>query len=130
MRIVKVKYLSTLDEDRSDNTYYYQDNLSTKLKKYDLILVPTYYGMSMAIVDKVDISEDTIKFQVCNIKKVSEKIKSKTVDELIKKDKIKDIKASLDKKIKEIDSVEKYKMYATLSPEVAELIKQLEKNSK
>ena len=130
MRIIKVKYLSTLDEEKGGSTYYYQDNLSTKLKKYDLVLVPTYYGLSMAIVDEVNVSEDVIKFKVSGIKKVSEKIKSKIVDELIKKDKVRDIKAVLDKKIKEIDAVRKYEMYASASPEIAELIKSLEEASK
>lgn len=131
MRIVKVKYLSTLDEQKTGGKYYYQDNLKTKLKKYDIVLVPTYYGFSLAVVDVIDVTEDDARYAVSNgLKEVSEKIKSSVADKLIKKDKIKDIKVQLDKKIKEIDSVEKYKMYAKLSPEVEELIKQLEEASK
>lgn len=129
MRIVRVKYLNTYEEG-VNRSFFYEDALKTKLKKYDVVIAPTIHGVALAIVDKIDVKESELGFRAENIKKISEKIKSSTVDELVKKDKVKEIKAELDKKIKEIDLVEKYKMYASLSPEVAALIASLEEMSK
>ena len=127
MRIVKVKFLSTYE---SSDTYFYEDKLSKKLQKYDTVVVPTRYGVSLAVVIGIGYKKEDMGFSAQSIKSVSEKIKSVTVDNMNKSAKIKDIKSILDKKIKEIDSLEKYKMYADMSPEIAELIKSLEEASK
>lgn len=127
MRYVKVRFLSSMD-DNSSAGYYYKDELSRKLKKYDTVIVPTRYGLSMAYVERVDVSESAVEstLNTSTMKSVAEKISSKSVDEVLKLKKVDELKSTLDKKIKEVDEVAKYKMYAELSPEIAELLKELE----
>ena len=127
MRIVKVKFLSTYDKDYSD-TFYYKDTIRGGLKKYDTVIVPTRYGISMAVVEEVGIDTDEVrnKFSTANIKVVKERIKSKTVAELTKLAKVDDLKKSLEAEIKKIDEVEKYRVYADLNPAVAAMLTELE----
>ena len=127
MRIVKVKFLSTYDKDYSD-TFYYKDTIRGGLKKYDVVIVPTRYGVSMAVVEENNISEETVvnKFNTNNIKTVLEKIKSKHVDSLTKLAKVDDLKKQLDAEIKKVDEVEKYRVYAELNPAVATMLAELE----
>lgn len=125
MRIVRVKFLNTIDKDYAEG-FFYKDSLSRKLQKYDTVVVPTRYGLSMAVVDQVNVNQDGLGFDIGRIKTVAEKIKSKAVDDQTRLQKADDITKALDKAIKEVDAVEKYRVYAGLSPEVAKLLTELE----
>lgn len=133
MRFVKVKFLNTRDDSNAGG-YFYRDTQSRALKKWDTVIVPTRYGLSMAYVMSTYKDEELAKkayentygtFGLHDIKEVAEKIKSSAVEEKLKTNKALDLKKQLDSKIKKIDEVEKYRVYAGLSPEVAELLKQL-----
>ena len=127
MRYVKVRFLSTYDQGFQQG-YYYKDELSRKLQKYDTVIVPTRYGLSLAVVERVDVNPTAVEqtLNVSVMKSVEEKIKSKAVDELTKLKKVDDIKRELDKRMKAVDEVQKYKMYADIDPTVKELLQQLE----
>lgn len=131
MRVVQVKFLSTLDKDVAEE-YFYKDSLSRKLQKYDTVLVPTMYGLSLAVVTKVDVDENNMQkrhgygtLSPSSLKSVAEKIKSNTIEALNKAEKREDIKKELEKKLKEMDEVERYQLYAEKSPEIAALLKEL-----
>jgi len=132
-RFVKVKFLSTKDSQTSMG-YFYKEELSRALKKWDTVLVPTRYGLTLAVVVSTYKNEDQVKeayqsygtFGLHDIKSVSEKIKSKVVDQQLTKEKAGDIKKKLETKMKEVDEVQKYKMYAELDPSIAELLAELE----
>lgn len=131
MRFVEVKFLSSRDESAARG-YLYRDDLPRALKKYDAVLVPTRYGLSLAVVNKTFADEETAqnesqwRHDTAAIKGVKEKIKSKTIEEVQSKEKIKDLKKKLERKIKKVDEVEKYRMYADIDPEIAEMLAQLE----
>lgn len=127
MRIVEVKFLNKVDEGYGDS-YFYKDKLSKSLKQFDTVLVPTRYGVSIAVVTALHKDTDDImsKFTRSSMQFVLEKIKSKVINELLKEEKAKQLKQQLENEIKKMDAVEKYRMYAESSPEVAALLAQLE----
>lgn len=119
-RFVKVKFVSSRDVMTADS-YYYQDTLRTPLKKYEIVLVPTRYGFGLAVVSDIEVNGNGYS----GVKlKVAERIKSKTLDELYKKDRAKDIEKQLKAKVEEMDKVKVYEKYAEDNPEVAELLAQ------
>ena len=127
MRIVEVKFLNSIDE-RSASAYFYKDKLSKALKQFDTVIVPTTNGISLAVVTGVHKDTDTIfkNYNLSSFKLVAEKIKSKTVNEILKEAKAIELKRQLEEHIKKMDAVEKYRVYAENSPEVAALLAQLE----
>ncbi len=136
-RYVKVDFLSDRDSE-SSNGYIYKDGLSRALKKYDTVIVPTRYGLTIAVVKGTynesqaeNLINNAYKYRtngltLATVKSVKEKIKSKTVDEEMKLAKADDIKRKLEAEIKKIDEVEKYRIYAELNPEVAAMLAELE----
>jgi len=134
-RFVKVEFLSDRTSESSAG-YIYKDDLSRALKKYDTVIVPTKYGLTIAVVKGTyneeqanNLLRNNYKYgsiTLANIKTVSEKIKSKTVDAEMKLAKVDDIKRKLESEIKKVDDTQKYKMYAELSPEVAAMLAELE----
>jgi len=132
MRYVKVDFLSDRSSESSQG-YIYKDELSRALKKYDTVIVPTKYGLTIAVVkgtyneeQKDNLMKNQYRFSQTAIKSVAEKIKSKTVDAEMKLAKVDDIKRKLESEIKKVDDTQKYKMYAELSPEVAAMLAELE----
>jgi len=132
MRYVKVDFLSDRSSESSQG-YIYKDELSRALKKYDTVIVPTKYGLTIAVVkgtyneeQKDNLMKNQYRFSQTCIKSVAEKIKSKTVDAEMKLAKVDDIKRKLEAEIKKVDDTQKYKMYAELSPEVATMLAELE----
>lgn len=125
MKYVKVKFLSSKDEGVAHG-YTYRDTL--RCKKYDTVIVPTKYGISMAVVTDVNVSEEnTYGFSHNSIvKQVLEKVTIKAVEEIVRADKRKDLEKKLEKKTKDLDKLAKYKLYADLDPELAELVKEYE----
>lgn len=134
MRYVTVKFLSERDEGNAQG-YIYKDTLSRALKKYDVVVVPTRYGLAMATVkgtytaDKAQniLSNNygTRGMSLDSLKSVAEKIKSKAVEKELKVEKVKDLKLKLEKEVKKIDEVQKFEVYASLSPEVATMLAEL-----
>jgi hypothetical protein len=117
-----VKFLSTKDEGYADG-YHYENNIGAK--KYDTVIVPTRYGVSMAVVESLtdDIPQH---IRYTSIKAVAEVIQSKTVTEMTREQKRKDLEKRLEKKVKALDKLERFKAYADSNPEIAELVKELE----
>lgn len=132
MRYVKVNFINSRDDSLSDN-YIYRDELSRSLKKYDTVIVPTRHGYAIATVSgtlSLKQVQDKLRGRYSNItasslKSVAEKIKSKTIEAELKSSKIADLKASLEAQVKKIDEVEKFNVYAKLSPEVAAMLEEL-----
>ncbi len=136
MRYVKVDFLSDRSSE-SSNGYLYKDELSRALKKYDTVIVPTRYGLAMAVVKGTYTEEqannlirNSYKFSTAihslsDVRPVAEKIKSKVVEENIKADKVKDLKRKLEAEVKKIDEVQKFEVYAGISPEVATMLEEL-----
>lgn len=131
MRYVKIDFLSDRSSE-SSNGYIYKDELSRALKKYDTVIVPTRYGLTIGVVkgtyneeQKNNLMRNRYKFSQSDIKSVAEKIKSKAVEEIVKADKVADIKRKLDSEVKKIDEIKKFEMYAELSPEVAAMLEEL-----
>ena len=132
MRYVKVDFLSDRSSESSQG-YLYKDELSRALKKYDTVIVPTRYGLTIAVVkgtyneaQKDNLMKNKYRFSQSDIKSVSEKIKSKTIDAEMKLAKVDDLKRKLESEVKKIDETQKFKAYAELSPEVAAMLAQLE----
>lgn len=127
MRVVEVKFLNRYDEQAADS-YFYTDKLSKAVKQFETVLVPTRYGVALAIVTNTykDTDDKLKSYPVSSLKTIEEKIKSKTIDNMMKEEKAKQLKAQLEAEIKKMDAVEKYRMYAETSPEVAKLLTQLE----
>lgn len=127
MRIVEVKFLNSIDE-REARSYFYKDKLSTALKQFDTVVVPTANGITLAVVTGLHKDTDTLlkNYGVSTLKEVHEKIKSKTVNEILKEAKAIELKRQLEEQIKKMDAVEKYRVYAENNPEVAALLAQLE----
>lgn len=124
MRYVKVQYTSTLDNGYGgmSGKYIYKDELKTPLKPFDVVIVPTQYGFALAIVKQVDLENG---YSGCT-KSVAERIDSPTINKSLSAQRVASIKKQLDAKLKTIDEVERYRRYADASPEIAELVKQLE----
>ena len=130
MKYVTVKFLSERDAAKyhgPNGSFFYGDKTG-KLKKHDAVIVPTQYGLALALVTGVNRDPEDLPHFVneSNVKQVAEKIKSKAVEEITRIERAGEIKKALDREIKKVDEVQKYKMYADLSPEVASLIKELE----
>lgn len=130
MKYVTVKFLSERDAAKyhgPNGNFFYGDKTG-KLKKHDAVIVPTQYGLTMAVVTSVDRKPEEFPHFVNegNVKQVAEKIKSKTIEAVTRKERAAEIKKALDAEIKKVDEIQKYKMYADMSPEVAALIKELE----
>lgn len=130
-RFVKVDFLSDRSSE-SSNGYIYEDKLSRALKKYDTVIVPTRYGLTIAVVkgtyneeQKNNLMRNKYRFSQSDIRAVAEKIKSKAVEDIVKADKVADIKRKLESEVKKIDEVKKFEAYAELSPEVAAMLEEL-----
>lgn len=123
---VKVKFLSEYDSGASQGYFYSAGRL--KLSKYDTVIVPTRYGLSLAVVQQSGLTIEEVREHInCqSLKTVAERITSKAVNELTKLQKVDDIKKALDKEMKKVDEVEKYRMYADISPEIKTLLEQLQ----
>lgn len=127
MKYAKVQFTNKLDQEtryEQTTTYVYKIPSKMKLEKYDTVLVNTRYGYALATV--VELADEQHQCTESSVKFIAEKIKSKTLDNVNRLKKADEIKKALDKKIKEVDETQKYKMYADLDPEIATLIKELE----
>lgn len=122
-RYVKVRFTSNRDDRYSVNDdYTYFDKLKTPLKPFDVVLVPTRYGYTIAVVTEVGVDNNFAG----GIKEVAELLKSKVLDEEFKAERAKVIKTKLNKKLKELDELKRYKAYTDSNPEIAALVKELE----
>jgi len=127
MKYAKVQFTNKLDQEtryEQETTYVYKIPAKMSLAKYDTVLVNTRYGYALATV--VELADEQNTVSEGRLLSIAEKIKSKTLDNVNKLKKADEIKKALDKKIKQVDETQKYKMYADLDPEIATLIKELE----
>lgn len=125
MKYAIVKFLSTKDEGYSQG-YLYENTI--KAKKYDAVIVPTQYGLSLAVVDKLTDSTDSFdKYRGGVIKAIAEIIKSKEVAKVTTEAKKKSLKKKLEKLTKEMDDIERFKMYSKGNPEFAKILAEYEK---
>jgi hypothetical protein len=118
-----VEFLSTRDEGVAEG-YTYINNI--KAKKYDAVIVPTKYGVSMAVVVRLtDDSNFGRSGYSCSItKELAEVVKSKEVAKLMRDKKRKDLEKLLEKKVKEMDTITRFAMYADQDPEFAKLLEE------
>lgn len=120
-----VKFLSTKDEGYAD-TYLYENPVGAK--KYDAVIVPTRYGLSLAVVDSLTDSSDSFSnYRGGTIKAIAEVIESAEVEKVTLAAKKKDLKKKLDAQVKKMDEIERYKMYAANNPAFAELLDEFER---
>lgn len=132
MKYIQVQFTSEQDK-LAGKDYTYVNKPKVALKTGDVVIVPTQYGMTVAVVTAVSSKEpDSVcsrVYRTVNYKEVAEKITSKTITAQYVTPMLKDkIKKQLDEKIKKMDELTKYKAYAS-DPDVAALIAQLEKLS-
>ena len=124
-RYVKVEFLTTGSPYESTGKYTYHDNLKKPLEEYELVLVPTRYGYSLAYV--VEVNASPAIGQARATKTVAERIKSKTIDDELKGKRAKALEKQLQAKIEKLDKLERFKAYAKNNSEIAELVAELEK---
>lgn len=120
-----VKFLSTKDDGYSQG-YLYENTVEAK--KYDAVIVPTRYGLSLAVVDKLTDSVDSFNnYSGGAIKAIAEIVESKEVAKLMNATKRKDLKKKLDAEVKKFDDVKRFELYAEANPAFAELLEQYKK---
>lgn len=129
MKYAIVEFLSERDKTVALKGYTYINKVGAKL--YDTVLVPTKYGLTIATVTEV--TDNLPKVAAYNsygemnvVKEIAEVLKSKVLEEELKERKRKDIEKQLEKKIKEMDKVERFKIYAKQSAEFDDLLKEYE----
>lgn len=114
-----VKFLSKRDEGYSQG-YTYENPIGAK--KYDAVIVPTQYGLSLAVVEGVsDSLPDSFRSHT-TLKAVVEVIKSEAVAKVMQAEKKKDLKKKLEAEVKKMDEVERFNIYAANNPVFAELL--------
>lgn len=120
-----VRFLSSRD-DESSFGYTYNNEIGAK--KYDAVIVPTKYGLSLAVVESLTNDEyKTQRYGSCQpVKSVAEVIKSTEVEKLMRAEKKKDIKKKLEAEVKKMDDVARFKMYAAQNPAFSELLEEYE----
>lgn len=127
MKYALVEFLSERDKPNTSQKLYTYIN-EVKAKEYDTVIVPTKYGLALAVVKKLSDNVPSSNYDYLGsmnvIKKVAEVIKSTAVDEVTKEAKRKDIEKQLEKKVKEMDKVQRFELYADQDPEFAKLLKQ------
>lgn len=120
-----VKFLSSKDDENSIG-YTYQNEIGAK--KYDAVIVPTRYGISLAVVtcltDNSNLTDHGYTYGVREIKEIAEVISSTEVAKVTTAAKKKDIKKKLEAEVKKLDDLSRFEMYATQSPEFAKLLKE------
>ena len=123
MKYAIVKFLSSKDEGYAQG-YLYENTV--KAKKYDTVIVPTRYGLSLATVDQLTDSTDSFKgYYGGAIKQIDEVIESKAVGKLMKEQKRKDLTKKLKAEAKKLDEVKVFEAYADQSPEFAAMLQEL-----
>lgn len=123
LKYAVVKFLSTKDAATSDG-YTYENTIGAK--KYDAVIVPTRYGLSLAIVEE-STNELPNRFAYSgSIKAIAEVIKSDAVAKVTLAEKKKDLKKRLETEVKKLDDIERFKMYANNNPAFAELLQEYE----
>lgn len=127
MKYAQVQFTNKLDQEtryEQNTTYVYKIPARMKLEKYDTVLVDTRYGYALATV--VNLVDEQHQMNEGSVKTISEKIKSKTLEGVNRLKKADEIKKVLNQKMKEVDEVQKFKLYAELDPTIAELLAELE----
>jgi hypothetical protein len=117
-----VKFLSSKDEGLAQG-YLYENPVNAK--KYDAVVVPTRYGLSLAVVD--DLTDSAESFQNYGggaIKAIAEVVESDEVAKVTTAQKKRDLKKAMEKKTKELDDVERFSMYAKQDPEFAKMLEE------
>lgn len=123
MKYAIVKFLSSKDDSYSQG-YNYKNTV--KAKPYDAVIVPTRYGLSLAVVESVTDEKPEGLPYGCEIKAISEVVQSEAVAKEMSAQKKKDLKKQLEKEVKKLDDIERFKMYAKNNPAFAELLEQYE----
>lgn len=124
-----VEFLSTKDKGVAQG-YTYNNEIGAAL--YDAVIVPTQYGLSLAVVVQLTDSNDLTfsgsqyHYSKPAIKKIAEVVQSTVVTEAMKARKKADIKKQLEKEVKKLDDIARFKLYAKGNPEFATLLKQYE----
>ena len=110
---VQIKFASTIDKQSSD--YIYKNTVGAEL--YDLVLVPTMYGVTIGYVVLVENmtdkqAEDCAKYS--KVKETLELIKGVSYfDEFFKSEKIAALKKQMRAKLKLIDEMDQLEYYAS-----------------
>lgn len=119
-----VEFLSSKDKETAQG-YTYQNKIGAK--KYDSVVVPTRYGLSLAVVVKLTDKLETYhnQYAIPEIKEIAEVVASKEVAKLMIERKRKDIKKKLEAEVKKMDDIARFELYAEKSPAFAKLLKEL-----
>ena len=123
LKYAVVKFLSTKDAATSD-CYTYENTIGAK--KYDAVIVPTRYGISLAVVEELTNEMPFMKSYSGTIKAIEEVVKSEAVAKVTLTQKKKDIKKQLETEVKKLEDTERFKMYANNNPAFAELLQEYE----
>lgn len=122
---VTVEFLNQRESQRNTE-YTYKNNCKLKVKKGDVVLVATRYGLSIAKV--TNLNDDT---SVAVEKKVLENLTecSAYFKQVAAQEELKALKARMNKEMKKADERVKYEMYAKADPEFKKLLKEYDKLS-
>ena len=126
MQIIKVKFTNKYD-NKASNTYYFWNELD--VKKYDVLLVPTSEGVSLAIVTEVDCDEQKVKSTLWGLptKTALEKIETNYFKNLEVKEEKEKIEQELKAKIKKFNRIPRYDNYKGYSKDYDDLLEEYDK---
>lgn len=114
-----VKFLSSRDDGMAKG-YTYENTIGAK--KYDAVIVPTQYGLSLAVVTDLKDNHGLSPYTSVAIKRIAEVVKSKAVAKEMQAEKKQDLKKKLEAEVKKMDEVERFNIYAASNPAFAELL--------
>lgn len=125
-KYIKVKFTSTIDESKGINGKYLYAN-SVKAKLFDTVLVPTMYGVSLAYVTEVLSLTDDEAENECSykIREAIEVVKGiKYFEQLVRNEKAKALKKAMKERMKVMEEIQLFEMYAEKDPELKEMLKE------
>lgn len=128
MKIVKVKFLSTLQHAKA-NSYDFFLNDGVEADIGDILLVDSTPGYSLAQVVSIHDSETShhqaTRYAMDNLTDASDHLKA-----LRNQVRQKEIRAEIKSRMKQVDETQKMKMYAEQDPRIKALLEELESNEK
>ena len=129
-QIVRVNFADYRTSDKwSTNDYYYYVDDSIKLGKDDRVYIKNQLGENLAKVADV-YSEDTVFYNEPEVRTPQRFLKIDLSEILVieaKYERIREIEKAMDKKVKSIEKLQRYKLLEELDPSVSPMLEELKK---
>lgn len=122
-KYIKVKFTSTIEEKSGD--YIYKNTVKAKL--FDTVLVPTFYGASLAfVIEEVELTKEQAENETrynSAVKETIEIVKGiKYFAEVTRKEKAKALKKAMKDRMKKMEEISIIEMYAEKDPELKSML--------